>query len=299
MSPLSADEVLQAERPRLLGLGYRMLGTVSEAEDMVQEAFLRWYRLDLEERNAVENPGAWLMRAGGRISLDMLKSARRRREHYVGEWLPEPVPASWPARGGGFSAAEDPAERAELGESVSIAMMVLLETMTSAERAVFVLRETFALPFAEIAEVLGRSAGACRQLASAARRRLKDRGEPQTGAPEHQKLVQAFFTACETGNLQELITILDPEVVLRSDGGGRVSAARRPVLGRDSVARFVLGLRSSYPEAQLVPVELHGGRGIHVVMEEATGGLISFAVEQSRVTDVWIMRNPDKLTLWE
>ncbi len=219
------------ERRRLLSLAYRVLGTVADAEDAVGETYVRWYRLSEEERAAVANPQAWLTRVAGRVCLDALGSARARRERYVGEWLPEPVPADLFAGTGGAAEAADPADRVSLDESVSTAFLVVLEAMTPAERVSFVLHDVFALPFAEVAAVVGRSPGAVRQLASSARRRVREGGAAQVDRLQHDAVVRAFARACRTGDVETLTRVLDPAVVLRSDGGGVVSAARRPVRG--------------------------------------------------------------------
>ena len=173
-------DTLDSERRNLLGLAYRMLGTVSDAEDAVQESYVRWYRQTEAERAAIENPGAWLTRVASRVCLDMLGSARARRERYVGEWLPEPVPGASPIAA---SVAVDPLDRVTLDDSVSTALLVVLESLTPAERVAFVLHDVFGVPFAEIAHAVGRTPDAARQLASQARRRVRARRAGQLLAP--------------------------------------------------------------------------------------------------------------------
>ncbi len=295
MSP-STETVpgVDAHRGVLRGAAFRMLGTVADADDAVQEAYVRWFRLDAADRSAVASPGAWLMRAVGRICLDMLGSARARREIYVGEWLPEPVPSASP-----LAAIDlDPLARVIVGESVSTALLLVLETLTPAERVVFVLREVFEVPFSEIAEATGRSAAACRQLAASARRHVGARAGGGVSRRRHDELVAAFAAASATGELASLIRVLAPDVTLRADGGGRISAARRPVHGADHVARFLQGLARKEPEAEYAPMVTGDGAGFVIRLGGAIAGVVTFATDADRVTDVWIMRNPDKLTLW-
>lgn len=292
MTP-EAPAAIDAERPRLLRGAYRMLGTVADAEDAVQEAYARWYRLDTGDRRDIAVPGAWLTRVTGRICLDMLGSARARREQYVGEWLPEPVPAGWPT-----TASPDPLEHAELADSVSTALLVVLETLTPAERVALVLHEAFALSFAEIAEILDRSVEATRQLATSARRRLRERRAAEAPRGQHDELVRAFAAACATGDVVRLAAVLAPDVVLRSDGGGLVSAARRPVVGADRVGRFLFGLAAQHPDSEFVPVVTDDGDGFAVHLGGELHSVWAFGVKQGRVTDVWIVANPEKLALW-
>ena len=285
------ESILEAERPTLLAAAVRMLGTRADAEDAVQEAYTRWLRLDEAERDAIRSPGAWLMRVTGRICLDMLGSARARRERYVGEWLPEPVPAY-------ASPAADPSDAVERSDSVSTALLLVLETLTPAERVAFVLHDVFALSFAEIAEVVGRSPAACRQLATSARRHVGERPGAGVPAERHAALVAAFAEAAGTGRLEALVGVLDPDVVLRSDGGGIVSSARRPVRGADDVARFLLGLARKLPSATYERVVHGDGDGILIRLDGEVAAVVSFATDGTRVTDIWMMRNPEKLGSW-
>lgn len=291
------DEValLEAERRGLMGLAYRMLGTVADAEDAVQETYVRWYRLSEAERRAIENPAAWLTRVASRVCLDVLGSARARREHYVGEWLPEPLPQSSAIAG---APPADPLDRVTLDESVSTALLVVLESLTPAERVAFVLHDVFAVPFAEIAETVGRSPDAARQLASQARRRIRERRAGAASRAAHDALAQSFARAAATGDLSALIQVLDPDVVLHSDGGGFVSAARRPVHGADRVARFLLGLPRLAPDAETEPTITPDGLGFVVRRGGVTDSVITLGVRGDRVTEVWIVRNPAKLTQW-
>jgi RNA polymerase sigma-70 factor (ECF subfamily) len=297
---MGADETrldeLTAERRHLMSLAYRMLGTVMDAEDAVQETYARWYRMPAEERDAIEVPRAWLTRVAGRVCLDMLGSARARREHYVGEWLPEPLPGSPFAVEAVTSS--DPLDRVSLDESVSTALMVVLDSLTPAERVVFVLHEVFAVPFAEIAAIVGRTADACRQLATSARRRVRDRRPREADGPRRDAVVRAFGEACRTGDLVALAALLDPEVVLRSDGGGVVSSAIRPVYGVSHVARFLLGIVSKYPEMEVFERRTADGLSFALRFDDRVGSVVTLGIDGDTVSDVWIMMNPQKLSLW-
>lgn len=279
-----------------MSLAYRMLGTISEAEDAVQETYTRWYKMSQAERDAIEVPRAWMTRVASRICLNMLGTARKRHERYVGQWLPEPVPA--------FAFAEpsnsnvDPLERVTLDDSISTALLVVLESMTPAERVVFVLHEVFAMPFDEIATIVGRTPAACRQLATAARRRVEQNRSRRVPRGEHDSVVRAFAEAARTGNLGELISALDPDVVLRSDGGGIVTAARNPVFGADHVARFLLGVLAKNPKAEVLEQETPDGLGFAFWDEGRITGVVTLDVIDGLVTDVRIVLNPNKLSLW-
>lgn len=300
------DEVF-AERRRLLSLGYRMTGTLADAENIVQETYLRWYRLDEAEREAIVNPPGWLTRTASRIALDLLGSARHRREQYVGQWLPEPVPADLfagtaPAPDSSISAASttpDPADRVTMDEAVGTALLVVLEAMTPAERVAFVLHDVFGVPFDEITDIVGRSPAAVRQLATSARRHVRDQRTTVVARDEHDAAVRAFHEATRSGDLQALLRVLAPDVQLRTDGGGYVTAAPRPVTGADRVARYLLGLGEKFPT--LVADERPVGDGLGLVLrhEETPTGVMSFHVEHGLVTDVWIVLNPEKLSGWQ
>jgi len=293
---------LMAERRRLLGLGYRMLGSVQDAEDVVQETYARWYTLPEAEQAAIDAPLAWLTRVASRICLDQLASARVRRERYTGQWLPEPVGSGsdvWTSMGGpGGPDGGDPADRVTLDESVSMGMLVVLDSVTPAERVAFVLHDVFGVPFAEIAGTVGRSPAACRQLAASARRRLAERRPAAVPAPEHRQVVSAFLDACGTGDLDTLVALLDPAVEARSDGGGRVRAALRPIVGPDKVARFLLGLLRKEPGTDVVEEDVNGSPGAVVRIAGATVAVVGVDVRGGRVRDLWLVVNPDKLRTW-
>ena len=199
------------ERRQLINLAYRLLGSLAEAEDAVQETYARWYAMSRQQQEAIESPGAWLSKVASRICLDVLGSARARRERYVGEWIPEPLPepAEWTGgRAGGISA--DPADRVTLDESVTMAFLVVLESMTPAERVALILHDVFGYPFAEVAEIAGRTPAACRQLASSARRRIRASQAPATPTAQQAGIVRAFKQAWEAKDIDALIGLLDP-----------------------------------------------------------------------------------------
>jgi RNA polymerase sigma factor (sigma-70 family) len=289
----AVDAALIGERRHLLSLAFRMLGTVAEAEDAVQETYVRWYRLDPAERDQIQVPRAWLTRVASRICLDMLGSARARRERYVGPWLPEPVPTS------AFTeTAPDPLDQVTLDDSVSTALLVVLETMTPAERVAFVLHDVFSVPFPEIAQIVGRTPAACRQLAASARARVRAAQARTVPRAEHDRVVRAFAAANRSGDLRQLVAVLDPDVVLYSDGGGRVSAARNPVHGADRVARFLLGALRKRPDLEAVRQETNDGLGFVLWSEGRIVGVLTFDARGGRIATVRMVLNPDKLSLW-
>jgi RNA polymerase sigma factor (sigma-70 family) len=290
------DAEVLGERRHLVSLAFRMLGTIAEAEDAVQETYVRWYRLSQSDRDAIIVPRAWLTRAASRICLNVLSSARQRRETYVGPWLPEPIPAySLPAPG---ASSTDPLERITLDESVSTALLVVLESMTPAERVAFILHDVFATPFEEIGEIVGRTPAACRQLAASARRRVQQSRSRRASRAEHDHTVRAFAAAIQTGDLAGLVMVLDPQVELRSDGGGVVTAARNPIHGNDKVARFLLGGRSKYPRSTVVEQMTPDGLGFAIWDEGTFVGIVTLEIRNGLVSDVRIVVNPAKLTLW-
>ncbi|WP_308168216.1 RNA polymerase sigma factor SigJ [Nonomuraea sp. NEAU-A123] len=289
---------LMVERRRLLNLGYRMLGSVQDAEDVVQETYARWYALSEEGQREIDVPLAWLTRVASRICLDHLASARVRRERYTGEWLPEPVRDGTLWTSTGSQGGDDPADRITLDESVSMGMLVLLDSITPAERVAFVLHDVFGTPFTEIAETVGRTPAACRQLAASARRRLAQRRPGSHPAHEHQQVVSAFREACQSGDLDALVSLLDPDVESRSDGGGKVRAALRPVIGRDKVARLLLGLMRKVPGLELVEDDVNGTPGLTIRIAGATVAVLAMDVHDGLITDVWLVLNPDKLHTW-
>ena len=234
---------IMSERRQLINVAYRLLGSLADAEDAVQETYARWYAMSPQQQEAIESPGGWLTRVASRICLDLLRSARARRERYVGEWIPEPLPdpAEWiSGRPGGATA--DPADRVTLDESVSMAFLVVLESMTPAERVAFILHDVFRYSFAEVAEVAGRTPAACRQLASSARRRIGASDAPATPVAQHAGLVRDFKRAWEAKDINALIGLLDPGATMTADGGGLAIAALRPIEGGEQVARYAVDI---------------------------------------------------------
>ena len=272
----------EEQRPALLGLAYRLLGTWADAEDAVQEAWVRW-----SSAADVTNPAAWLRTVVTRICLDSLRSARVRREAYVGPWLPEPVHAADGALG--------PLDTAELRDSLSIGFLLVLERLSPAERAVFVLREAFALPYDEVADAVGRTPTACRQLHSRARAKL-GAALPQPTRAGRRELLDRLVLAVASADVAGLTALLSEDAVLVSDGGGVVSAARRPVLGADRVARLLIGLGSRVPDGVTMDVEEVNGADCLVV--RASGAVTQvFSVDVGdRVTGIQIVANPGKLS---
>ncbi|MGG7462840.1 sigma-70 family RNA polymerase sigma factor [Plantibacter sp. YIM 135347] len=287
------------DRDRLVGLAYRMLGTVADAEDAVQEAFVRWLRLDDDARSAIVNPVGWFAKTTSRICLDVLGSASRRHEFYVGPWLPEPIPDGRYATALGAS-APDPAERAIVAESLSMALLTVMERMTPAERVAFVLRDVFDYPVADIAEVLDRSPGAVRQLASSARGRVADQvaGREPAHGPEHARLTAAFQRAVSTGDIDSLVKLLHPEVTLRSDGGGVVRAALNPIHGSAKVSRFLLGVLVRQAPTTVTVRETSSGTVLTFDRDAVVGGVLELVMHEGAVHEVLIQWNPHKLGLW-
>ncbi|GAA2143171.1 RNA polymerase sigma factor SigJ [Actinomadura napierensis] len=294
-----------SERRRLISLAYRLLGSMADAEDVVQETYARWYAMSREQQDAIVSPGAWLTKVAGRVCLDLLGSARARRERYVGEWLPEPVPgtAEWgDGRTGGTTAEPaDPADRVTLDESVSMAFLVVLDSMTPAERVAFVLHDVFRFPFAEVAEIVGRSPVACRQLASSARRRVRGaRGSatPVTPAAQRARVVRAFREAWEAKDLDALIGLLDPAAVAVGDGGGLASAMLHPVEGAERIARLLVDLAGQGPDITIAERTVNGQPGLVASADGAGLAVIAFEVAGDRITHIWAVRNPEKLRPW-
>ncbi|MFG1947671.1 RNA polymerase sigma factor SigJ [Nonomuraea sp. NPDC048826] len=288
--------VIMRERSQLINLAYRLLGSLTEAEDVVQETYVRWYAMSREQHEAIESPGAWLTRVAGRICLDLLGSARVRRERYVGEWVPEPLPGrtEWIAgRAGG-----DPADRVTLDESVNMAFLVVLESMTPAERVAFILHDVFRYPFAEVAEILGRTPAACRQLASSARRRVRAAQAPVAPAARQARVVRDFKQAWEAQDIQALVGLLDPGATAVSDGGGLVSAVLSPVVGGELIARHLVEIAAAAPGMTILERPVNGLPGLAVQQDGVTVSVMAFEVVGDRITRVWGVRNPDKLRPW-
>ncbi|MGW9453633.1 RNA polymerase sigma factor SigJ [Streptomyces sp. NPDC055632] len=286
------------ERGRLINVAYRLLGSVTEAEDAVQDAYARWYGLPRSRREEILSPGAWLTTVTGRICLDLLGSARARRERYVGAWLPEPLPdrAEWD-RAGSSAGPGDPADRIVLDESVAMAFLVVLESMTPAERVAFVLHDVFRYPFAEIAGVLGRTPAACKQLASSARRRV-DTAHGPAPATGRADVVRHVKEAWETKDIAALVGLLDPAAVMTADGGGMVGTVLLPVEGGTRIARYMVAIADRAPGLELLERSVNGVPGLVARKDGAVVTVAAFDVADGRVARIWVVRNPEKLRPW-
>jgi RNA polymerase sigma-70 factor, ECF subfamily len=275
----TSDDLFARERPRLLGLAYRILGSFGDAEDVVQEAWLRWSTTD---QGVVERPPAFLTTVVTRLALDRFRSITRRREQYVGPWLPEPV-----------SLQHGPEEQVEMAESLTLGFLVLLDRLSATERAVWLLADVFGEPYAVIAAAVGKSEAACRQVASRARRRLREQRPPPGGRLE-APLLARLLAAVATGDAVELLELLDADVVLLSDSGPGRHAARRPVVGATRVARFVTNIAGRYRGADIELTEINGSAA--VVLRAGDMPVVVTGEQQGgKVTRIYIMLNPDKL----
>ena len=277
-----SDDPFIPHRSLLFTVAYEMLGSAVDAEDVVQETWLRWADVDQSE---VRDPRSYLVRIVTRKALDRLRALARQREDYVGEWLPDPLLTS-----------PDVAEDVELAESVSIAMLTVLETLGPVERAVFVLHEVFEMPYDEIAAAVGKTPAAVRQIAHRARDHVAARRPRiRVDRAEHQRAVDRFLAAVGSGDLQALLDVLAPDVVLVADGGGEVAAFRRPVVGRDQVATLLSRFRTTAPEAVVGTVWLNGAPAVRIDLAGELDTAVSLVVEDGRITRIYAIRNPHKL----
>jgi RNA polymerase sigma-70 factor (ECF subfamily) len=297
------DPILNAimsERRHLLNLAYRLLGSLADAEDVVQETYARWYAMSPQQQEAVASPGGWLTTVASRICLDLLGSARVRRERYVGEWIPEPLPdgTEWISGRAGGAVPVDPADRVTLDESITMAFLVVLEAMTPAERVAFVLHDVFRYAFAEVAEIVGRTPAACRQLASSARGRVRAAQVPEATRARRAEVVREFKAAWEAQDLNALIGLLDPDATAIADGGGLATAELHPIHGGEPIARYSLGLLDQAPDLTLLERTVNGQPGLVVQQGGVTAAVIAFAVAGDRIRHIWAVRNPQKLRTW-
>jgi len=289
--------VIMSERRQLISLTYRLLGSLAEAEDAVQETYARWYAMSPQEQDAIESPSAWLRTVASRICLNVLGSARSRRETYVGQWLPEPLPerTEWlTGRSGGTTG--DPADRVALDESVSMAFLVVLESMTPAERVAFILHDVFRYPFAEVAEIVGRTPAACRQLASSARRRIRASRAPAVPTAQQAGIVRAFRQAWEAKDIDALISLLDPGATVVADGGGLAGA--QPIEGREQIARACVDLTDRAPGLTILERTVNGQPGLITQRDGVTAAVLAFDVAGDRIKHIWAVLNPQKLRPW-
>ena len=300
--PGLADPGLSAvisERRRLINLTYRLLGSLAEAEDTVQETYARWYAMSRQQQDAIESPAAWLTTVASRICLDLLGSARARRERYVGQWLPEPLPGptEW-ATGRPGGSAVDPADRVTLDESVSMAFLVVLDSMTPAERVALILHDVFGYSFAEVARITGRTPAACRQLASSARRRIRAAQPPAAPSARQTRLVRDFKQAWEAKDINALVGLLDPGATVIADGGGLVSAALHPIEGGEQIAHYIVELASRASGLTIAERTVNGQPGLVAQQDGATVTVFAFDVTGGRIRHIWVIRNPEKLRHW-
>ncbi|MET7600064.1 RNA polymerase sigma-70 factor [Streptomyces sp. NPDC004082] len=284
----TATDVFEEHRPVLMGVAYRMLGRVADAEDVVQEAWLRWSDSD---RSDVRTPRAYLVRVTTRLAIDRLRQVQSRNEAYVGPWLPEPYVTEF------GDTAPDTAERAVLADSVSLAVLVVLESLSPLERAVFVLREAFGFPYAEIATTLDRSEAAVRQLAGRARRHVEERRPRYEVDPaERRALTERFLAAAVDGDLAGLMSLLAPEVQLVGDSGGLSKAPLRVLHSADKVGRFLHAVSGKgVPDVSFRMVELNGGAAFLVLSGDKVDSVFQLDVTDGRIQCVYVIRNPEKL----
>ncbi|WUH92017.1 RNA polymerase sigma factor SigJ [Streptomyces sp. NBC_00433] len=302
--PGAADPLVSAvagERRHLTNLAYRLLGSLAEAEDAVQETYARWYAMSRQRQEAIASPGAWLTTVAGRICLNQLNSARARRETYVGEWIPEPLPdaAEWTTgRPGG--PGMDPADRVTLDESVTLAFLVVLESMTPAERVAFVLHDVFSYPFAEVAEIVGRTPAACRQLAASARRRVDTGHAPAPPTARQAGVVRDFRQAWEAKDIDALIALLDPAAVAIADGGGLATTFVHPIEGAEQIAHAWAGIAERAARSGMTFLErtVNGRLGVVAQQDGVTVTVFAFHLLGDRISNIWVVRNPDKLRAW-
>jgi RNA polymerase sigma factor (sigma-70 family) len=292
-------DAIMSERRQLINLAYRLLGSLDEAEDAVQETYARWYAMSRQQQDAIESPGAWLTTVASRICLNLLGSARARRETYVGEWIPEPLPDRTEWMTGRPGGTTDPADRVTLDESVNMAFLVVLESMTPAERVAFILHDVFRYPFAEVAGIVGRTPAACRQLASSARRRIRASQTPATPAARQAGIVRDFKAAWEAKDIDALIGLLDPDATAIADGGGLATTFLLPIEGSEQIARAWIEIANRTPSnMRFLECTVNGQLGLVAQQDGLVVTVFAFDVAGDRIRHIWTVRNPEKLRRW-
>lgn len=290
---MTPTKIFEEQRAHLLGLAYRMLGEMAAAEDVVQDAWVKWNNVDHRD---IRDSRAWLSTVTIRLALDALKSARARRETYVGPWLPEPI---LPDDARAF-AADSPSANAELASDLSLALLFVLERLSPEERAAFLLHDAFDCDYAMIANTLGKTEAACRKLVSRARERVRqDRPRQMAGKAQHEELLKRFAEAILTQDDNALARLFAPDITFYTDGGGRVLAALNPIYGTEKVRRFILGLTRKAPtlgNIGLTCTEINGRPGLIITLEGNPYSALDIETDGGRITSVYLVRNPDKLT---
>jgi RNA polymerase sigma-70 factor (ECF subfamily) len=280
---------IHSHRPVLQGIAYRMLGSMAEAEDAVQETFLRWHRQDqAQQLSEIREPKAWLITTLTRHCIDRLRAAKAQRENYIGMWLPEPVVQE---------PAIEPLDRLELAETLSMALLMMLERLSPDERAAFLLHEVFETDYVDVARILGKTEPACRQLVHRAKDRVKE-GKPRftPSRAEQEKVMEGFKRAVASGDVAGLAALFSADATLYSDGGGKAAATLNPIYGSEKIARFFIGVRDKVPEGhEIVPRIINGSLGYVVYLGNKPLQANHFAFDGDRITAVHIVRNPDKL----
>jgi RNA polymerase sigma factor (sigma-70 family) len=287
-----------SERRQLINLAYRLLGSLADAEDVVQETYTRWYAMSRQQQQDIESPGGWLTTVASRICLDLLGSARARRERYVGEWIPEPVPTPAEWISGEAGAVADPADRVTLDESINMAFLIVLESMTPAERVAFILHDVFRYPFSEVAEIVGRTPAACRQLATSARRRIRTSQAAPTPTTRQAGIVREFKQAWEAKDIDALVDLLDPEATSIADSGGLATASLHPIDGNERIARAYVEIASGAPDLVILERTVNGQPGLVAQLDGITVTVCAFDFSGDRIKHIWAVRNPEKLRTW-